>query len=356
MSSSSALFAADLFAGGGGLTVGLKDAEFQVVSAVEIDPHACATYTTNHPEVRAFCQDISTLKGRRIQECSPSGKIDLLAGCPPCQGFTSLTAKKKTEDPRNALIREMARLIKEVKPRAVMMENVPGLSSSSRGRSLFAEFLEQLDDLKYNVNYGVLQVADFGVPQRRRRFVLVAGRGFRIDLPKPTHSRKGEDELMKWVTVREALVDTLEPVSLSEAKQNGGPRAFDWHVIRELSALNRERLAHAKPGKMWTSIPERLRPKCHQGDYVGFTNVYGRMEWDEPSPTITGGCTTLSKGRFGHPESDRVISVREAALLQTFPEEYVFQTEYMDHVCNIIGNALPCKFASAVAGECRKYL
>lgn len=129
----------------------------------------------------------------------------------------------------------------------------------------------------------------------------------------------------------------------------------NWHVVT-LSIQNRLRLQHARPGGNWSDIPEALRPPCHQGKYRGFPNVYGRMAWDAPAPTITGGCTTLSKGRFGHPEEDRTISVREAALLQTFPLNYQFDTPFMDHACNIIGNALPCVFAEVVARQCHKYL
>lgn len=121
-----------------------------------------------------------------------------------------------------------------------------------------------------------------------------------------------------------------EPTTLAEAKARGPVERSDWHVVRELSRKNIERIKAAKAGETWTQIPEYLRPACHRDGYIGFTNVYGRMEWDRPSPTITGGCTTFSKGRFGHPEADRTISVREAALLQTFPLDYRLDTPYMD--------------------------
>lgn len=346
-------YAADLFAGGGGLTVGLKAQGFRVVSAVEIDPHACATYVANHPEVEMFHEDISTLRGRDIIKCSPSGKIDLLAGCPPCQGFTSLTYKSG-EDPRNKLILEMGRLVKEIKPQTVMMENVPGLAS--RGKRLLNKFLRLLDDLGYVTQSGVLQVADYGIPQQRRRFVLVAGRGFDVDLPEPTHSRTGKQGRLEWIGIKDVISNRDRPVTLANAKLRGGPEEFNWHVVRSISDKNRARLKHAVPGKVWTEIPESLRPKCHQGKYRGFTNVYGRMTWNEPSPTITGGCTTLSKGRFGHPSQSRTISVREAALLQTFPEDYIIKTPYMEQAANIVGNALPCDFASVVAEKCKKAL
>ena len=143
---------------------------------------------------------------------------------------------------------------------------------------------------------------------------------------------------------------------LSQAKTNGHVERSDWHVVRDLSSRNLERLRASSAGATWQKIPERLRPACHRDGYLGFTNVYGRMKWDRPAPTITAGCTTFSKGRFGHPDADRTISVREAALLQTFPLGYRLDTPYMDHVCNMIGNALPCDFAEAVSRQCAQQL
>lgn len=348
--SSTDLVAADVFAGGGGLTVGLKRAGFRVASAVEIEPHAYATYKANHPEVRAFKQDVRTLKGADLVAPSPTGAVDVLAGCPPCQGFTSLTSKYRREDARNDLIVEMARLVEEVRPRAVMMENVPGLTE--KGKALFREFVTRLVKAGYILRYDVLQVADFGVPQSRRRLVLLAGKGFAIRLPKPTHHRDGLNDLPRWRHVGDVIRGMPRPVLLDEAEERGGPATVNWHVTRRLSDENKKRIRAARVGQHWKKIPKRFRPTCHQEHDVGFQNVYGRMRWASVSPTITGGCTTFSKGRFGHPTQDRTISVREAALLQTFPADYVFDTPYMEYVCNIVGNALPCDFAEALARQC----
>lgn len=347
--------AIDLFAGGGGLTVGLKRAGFSVVAAVELEPHAYATYRANHPRVKAFQQDIRSISGKDILKAIGDGEIDLLAGCPPCQGFTSLTAKYKREDRRNNLVLEMSRLVREIRPRAIMMENVPGLAR--KGKELYTELKQELEGAGYIVADGILEVADFGVPQLRKRLVLVGGLGFEIDLPQTTHSRDGKDGLQKWRTVRQAISGKLgKAKTLDKAREEGPIEESDWHIVRSLSDKNIERLKAAKPGRSWSRIPEDLRPTCHQGGYNGFTNVYGRMSWGEPSPTITGGCTTLSKGRFGHPQAKRTISVREAALLQTFPIDYRFDTPYMEYVCNIIGNALPCDFATAVSKQCIREL
>ena len=340
------LTAVEIFSGGGGLAVGLHNAGFKTVAAVEIEPHAAATFKANHPAVQVFRQDVRTMIGGMILPLA-GGAVDVLAACPPCQGFSSLTSKWKKNDDRNALVAEVGRLANEIRPQAIMMENVPGLAQ--KGRPLFDALLERLASLGYETNWSILQIADFGVPQRRRRLVMLAGLGFSIPMPEPTHSRAGEDKLPKWRTVRDAIGKMDEPVTFSEAKERGGAQAFDWHVVRRLSPANVERLKHSKPGGNWGDIPEKLRAECHQGGYKGFRNVYGRMVWDEPSGTITAGCTTLSKGRFGHPEKNRTISLREAALLQTFPEEYRFETPHFERACEIVGNALPCVFAEAVA-------
>lgn len=349
------LTAIDAFAGAGGLTVGLKAAGFRVVAAVELEKHAFATYKANHPEVRCLKQDIATVSGSALLKHAGTDHIDLLAGCPPCQGFTSLTAKyKKKEDPRNQLVLEMARLTEETLPRAVMMENVPGLTR--KGDGLYQQLRDRLEALGYRLTDGVLQVADYGVPQLRRRLVMLGGLGFDIPLPNATHSRSPSAELVQWRTVRDAIEGMPIPLTMPEAKALGDIDRTDWHVVRQLSPRNLERIKAAIAGQTWTKTPEHLRPACHRDGYVGFTNVYGRMQWDHPAPTITGGCTTFSKGRFGHPEADRTISVREAARLQTFPDDYRLDTPYMDYVCNMIGNALPCDFAEAISRKCAERL
>lgn len=348
------LTAIDLFAGGGGLTVGLKKAGFRVVGAVEIEPHSVATYKANHPEVHVFKQDVRTIQGEDLCSLSPSGEIDLLAGCPPCQGFSSLTSKYKTNDPRNDLILEMVRLIREIRPRAVMFENVPGLAQ--KGKVLFEQLLKCLTDCDYRWDWQVLQAADYGVPQRRRRLVLVAGKEFTVELPKPTHARRGIHGLIPWRTVRTTIAAAEKPVVLRDAITAGGPIRQHWHVIRQVSPQNLARLKATKSGQSWRDISADLRPACHQDENTGFSNVYGRMTWDEPSPTITGGCTTLSKGRFGHPDQDRTISVHEAALLQTFPTNYLFDTPYIDRACDIIGNAMPCELSYVIADNCANAL
>lgn len=342
--------AVEIFSGGGGLAVGLREAGFNTVAAVEVEPHAAATFKANHPTVQVFRQDVRTVTGAMLAPLT-GGKVDVLAACPPCQGFSSLTSKWRKEDERNSLVSEVGRLADELRAGAIMMENVPGLAK--KGRPLFDGLLEHLETLGYETNWSILQVADYGVPQCRRRLVMLAGLGFSIPMPEATHSKTGDDGKPKWRTVRDAISGMDEPVTFPVAKERGGAQAFDWHVVRQLSPANVERLKLSRPGGNWEDFPEDLRVPCHRNGYKGFSNVYGRMVWDEPSGTVTAGCTTLSKGRFGHPERDRTISLREAALLQTFPPDYRFETPHFERACEIVGNALPCVFAEAIARQVR---
>ncbi|MBA4922714.1 DNA cytosine methyltransferase [Pseudomonas aeruginosa] len=343
------LVAIDLFAGGGGLSLGLKQAGFLVSAAVELDEVASATYQRNHPEAVLFSKDIKDVTGAELVSTSPTGRVDLVAACPPCQSFSSLTSKYKREDGRDKLINEFARIVAEILPRTIMMENVPGLAG--RGGHLFEPVIKKFKSLGYQVDYRLVEVADYGVPQCRKRLVVLGCLDSNISIPAPTHAENPENGKAPWVTVRDALKGLSKPLKLSNSKRKGGPRAVSWHVVRDISEINQMRLASLSEGGSRTEIPLHLRPACHKSD-IGFTNVYGRMAWDKPSPTITGGCTVPSKGRFGHPKECRTISVREAARLQTFPDSYVFETDHIDKVCLIIGNALPPKFASVMASVC----
>lgn len=343
--------AIDLFCGAGGLTVGLKRAGFKVVAAVEVDPEVARTYAKNHPEVKLLVKDIRDVTAKEILELTGLKKIDLIAGCPPCQGFSTLADKDHRNDDRNQLVREMHRLVRELKPTACMMENVPGLAD--RGMPLLGSFERELEDMGYKISRDVLQMADYGVPQSRHRLVLLAGKGFDIPLPNPTHAREPEGRQKPWVNLRQVLRDLSKPVTFLEAKKKGGARKFNWHVVRNVKPITIARLRALKSGQSRYSLPKRLRPASHKNS-TGFQNVYTRMRWNEIAPTMTSGCTTLSSGRFGHPQALRTISVREAALIQTFPRGYVLETENIETACGLVGNALPCKFAEAVSRQCHK--
>jgi DNA (cytosine-5)-methyltransferase 1 len=344
--------AIDLFCGAGGLTLGLKKAGFKVVAGVELNSEVTKTYKANHRKTKLLIKDVREVTGKELLNAAGVKRIDLIAGCPPCQGFSQLTEKYKREDPRNDLVLEMARIIEEIKPKMVMMENVPKIAT--KGKKMLDEFVSRLTKMGYCVNKGILQMADYGVPQSRRRFVLLAGKGFEIPLPNPTHYRKGDEakKLKPWITLSEVIKSTKKPVTLAVANEKGGPEKFNWHVVRDLQEISIERLRAIREGDNRLALPLHLRPKCHKTKKAGFRNVYGRLSWNNVSGTITSGCTTPCMGRFGHPTENRTISIREAALIQTFPMNYRLKTKFMDTACDLMGNALPPKFATIAAKTC----
>ena len=327
------LRAVDLFAGAGGLTVGLTQAGFQVVGAVESDGLACDTYADNHPQVRLWRQDVRQVDGEHMLRVLglERGQLDLLAGCPPCQGFSTirtLNGGRAVIEPRNDLVAEYARLVRQLLPRAVLMENVPGLAKDSR----MADLVETLEELGYPARGAarVLNAADFGVPQNRRRLVLVAARGQRIDPVAPSAKR---------MSVREAIGHLATPGETGDALHDLPERRSDRvaALIRRVPADGGGRL----------DLDEQLA--CHE-QFSGFKDVYGRMAWDRPAPTITGGCHNPSKGRFLHPEQHRAVTLREAALLQGFPPDYRFRLNRGKlAAATMIGNALPPAFVAAHA-------
>ncbi len=344
--------AVDVFAGCGGLSLGLRRAGFDIAAAVEIDQPSAKTYELGNPRTKVLIRDVREVSGMDIRDVLDGQQLALLAGCAPCQGFSSLTAKNKKEDPRNKLVLEMARLSEELKPDAVFMENVPGLAT--RGKALFEQFLRQLRSAGYYPVWRIVQMADYGVPQYRRRLVLLAGRGFAIPFPEPSHAKKPamNSGLRAWPTLQQAIGRRKQPLTLSQARTKDSPRKQGWHIVRDIKPVTVRRLQAATPGKTWLTVDEEVRPPCHRGDYRGFTNVYGRMSWEQTPVTITSGCTTPCKGRFGHPEADRTtISVREAATIQTFPEDYDFASDYIDRVCDMIGQAVPPRFAEVVGKQ-----
>jgi DNA (cytosine-5)-methyltransferase 1 len=351
--------AIDVFAGCGGLSLGLKRAGFDIRAAVEIDDIARDTYAANLPGVQLFNDALNVTADELMSACD-NKEIALLAGCAPCQGFCSLTAKNKTYgDPRNALVLRMAELVAELKPRAVMMENVPGIVT--RGAEIFERFICELEELGYPARraWRIVQMANYGIGQFRRRFVLLVGHGFEIPFPVATHAKqpKKGSHLKPWLTLKRTIGERPAPILFKNAQAAGGPRAHNWHVVSNLQPQVARRLAAAIPGKTWLSVDEKIRPKCHRGDYQGFTNVYGRMSWKQTSVTMTAGCTTPCKGRFGHPNKRRTtISVREAAVIQGFPENYDFVTDEMEAVCGLIGNAVPPPFAELAGASIRDTL
>ena len=332
--------AIDLFSGCGGMTTGLRKAGFQVLAGVEMETSACAVYQLNHPGTHLFSRDITSLSVATVKHKLgiQKGYLDLLAGCPPCQGFSTvrtLNGKLKITDDRNDLIFQFLRLVRGLEPKAVMLENVPGLAEDRRLKL----FVTNLESLGYYVQFQVLNVADYGVPQRRLRVVLLAGKAGLIPFA-PKAKRK--------VTVRDAIED-LPPAGRSGDAIHDLPENRTCRIMKLISSI-------PKNGGSRTDLPKNLQLACHKR-CDGFKDVYGRMAWDDVAPTLTTGCFNPSKGRFLHPEDDRTITIREAALLQTFPKRYQFPFELGKvALATQIGNALPPEFVRRQAIVVKTYL
>lgn len=336
--------AVDLFCGAGGLTKGLNDAGFKVLAGVEVHPIAAQTYRANHPKHVLFERDIRALSVKEVAHelnLTP-GELDLLAGCPPCQGFSTHRTRRKAsavEDDRNDLIFEFMRFVKELLPKVVMMENVPALATDSRAYKV----LNELKELGYLIDQKSLQVKDaayYGVPQRRKRMILLASRLGFVNEPKPVDSPQ---------TVRDYLATLPEPGTKNDV-------LHDYFPIRS-EKVNRIISLIPKDGGSRKQLPKEYWLPCHLKSNGGYLDVYGRMAWNKVAPTITGGCTNPSKGRFLHPEQNRAITLREAALLQTFPDDYKFSLAGgRDFAALMIGNALPPLFISAHAKKISEHL
>jgi len=336
-----AMTAIDLFSGCGGLTLGLKMAGFSVKAAIEIDKLAVETYRANHPEVVVLNSDIRTVDANdfmlRLQIVP--GAIDLVAGCPPCQGFSSirtLNGNRRVDDQRNNLLFDYLRFVRELKPKSIMFENVPGLINEP----IFSLFMKELRTMGFFCTEAkILDAKDYGVPQRRKRLIVIAARNCKIHFSQKLNSTK---------TVRDAIGNLPPPGSsgdsLHDMPENRSER------IKELIATI------PKDGGSRKDLEEQKQLACHT-KCNGFKDVYGRMAWDNVSPTITGGCVNPSKGRFLHPDQDRAISLREAALLQSFPPNYTFIPSHgKGRIAQMIGNALPPILICSQALEIRQSL
>lgn len=329
----------DLFAGCGGLSQGMVEAGFIVRAAVEIDSFASSAFRLNHPQTEVFEDDIRNIESKNIKKIIGKNPIHLLAGCPPCQGFSSLrrlNRKRSVNDSRNSLVLEFLRMVKELQPQTIMMENVPGLENYYQ----FIKVFKELKNLGYNPKKEVVDVKDYGVPQSRKRLVVIGSRIGNIDIVVPSGLR---------TTVRDAI-GNIEAV---ETTQDPVHKIYPSHTpkIQELIKLV------PKNGGGRKDLPEEYILECHKKEGVGFNDVYGRLRWDDFSTTITGGCLNPSKGRFLHPEHNRCISAREAALLQSFPKDYKFPTNIpKQSLALLIGNALPPKFSYIQSNNIKEHL
>ena len=343
----------DSFCGAGGLGLGLKRAGFEILLSFDIDEKCVETIKKNtayfeHPVMQADVADM--LGGKLLTLCGlQSGELFLLAGGPPCQGF-SVQRRGNDTDARNTLVLKYGQLVKELYPYYFMMENVTGLAGK-RGKTILQQLMEELEEIGYEVHIRLLDAQEYGVPQRRKRYILIGERkdiGTSYVYPEPNGVRR---------TVRDAIG------SLPAPPEDGSDAAgVSLHRRDKLSALNIKRIQALREGQGRDDLPKELRANCHKIDsaIIGHRNVYGRMAWDEVAPTITARFDSFTRGKFGHPNQDRSISLREGALLQTFPLDFAFTGNKVD-MARQIGNAVPpvlaeCIGKSIVACYEKKYL
>lgn len=339
----------DSFCGAGGLGLGLSRAGFDILLSFDIDQKCIDTLNANtkyvdHPAIAADINDM--LGGTLLDKCSLSrGELFLLAGGPPCQGF-SIQRHGESTDPRNELVLKYGQLINELYPCYFVMENVTGLAGK-RGKNILDELINTVEELGYTVHIQLLDAQEYGVPQRRKRYIII---GERNDLG--VHYEYPSD-----IGVRKTVRDTIGNLPTPPIDGSDHPD-IPLHRRDKLSPINLKRIQAVKPGEGRDSLPMDLRAECHKKDssIIGYPNVYGRMEWDDVSPTITARFDSFTRGKFGHPEDDRTISLREGALLQTFPMDYVFTGNKVD-VARQVGNAVPPVMAEAIGKsiiECYK--
>jgi DNA (cytosine-5)-methyltransferase 1 len=338
-----AIRAVDAFCGAGGLSIGLSQVGFEILLGFDHDEKCVKTLQTNqklirHPVLKSDIRDM--LNGALLKMVDLNkGDLELLAGGPPCQGFSVQRTVGGDQDERNLLVDDYGDLIAEVFPHFFLMENVPGIGGK-RGRAIVDRFLQRMSSIGYFCHEKILDAQDYGVPQRRRRFLIV---GERV-------ARQGP--FFEWpvsqpdaaTTVR-SVIGHLPPPPLDGADHP----SFFGHRADRLSELNKMRLSSLQEGQARDALPQKLLANCHKlsSDQIGHRNVYGRMSWDDVAPTITARFDSFTRGKFGHPEQLRSISLLEGALLQTFPKNFRFSGNKVD-IARQIGNAVPPKFAAAI--------
>lgn len=341
--------AVDLFCGIGGLSYGLKQAGINIKAGFDFDDKCKYAYETNC-ESEFIHANITDIKKSDITKHYEKDDIKILLGCAPCQPFSMYTLKDdKQKDTRWQLLYEFARLIKETKPDIVSMENVPNLLKFKK-EPVFDNFVKELESEGFYVWSGIVYSPDYGIPQKRKRLVLLGSKKGKIELIKPTHTPQ------EYVSVKDAI-GHLERISSGETSKK------DFiHKASKISDKNLERVRQSIPGGSWKrDWHEDLQLDCHKAEKgKNYVSVYGRMEWNQPSPTMTTFCTGIGNGRFGHPEQDRAISLREAAILQSFPDDYKFTDKKENlkfgQVSKQIGNAVPPRLGEIIGLSIIKHL
>lgn len=337
----------DVFCGIGGLSHGFRRAGFNVVAGIDADGTCRYAFEANN-DAEFIERSLEDFTSEELGNLYPEGTNRILVGCAPCAPFSAYTPEaKKRLTGKWTLLNLFADRIMDVEPDIVSMENVPRLASFESGRIL-DEFVGRLEEV-YEVTVETVSCVRYGVPQHRRRLVLLASKLGRLRLDASVNC------VDRPATVREAI-GNLPPISHGETHESDR-----IHVAPMLSDLNMKRIRASAPGGTWEDWPEELLAECHRKESGRwYRNVYGRMSWDEPSPTITTGCYGYGRGRFGHPAQDRAISLREAALIQTFPPDYAFAPEdesvYFAQLGRHIGNAVPVALSEAIATSIAKHI
>lgn len=334
----------DLFCGAGGLTHGFVLEGLPVVAGIDLDPACRFAYETNN-QARFIERDINKVTTDELKAMFGDANITILAGCAPCQPFSTYAQRYELDgnDGKWGLLYEFARLAKGARPDVITMENVPTVVK----HKVFHHFVDTLKGLGYNVWFDIVDSSLYGVPQTRRRMVLLASRHGEIKMVEPT--------LKKPKTVKQAI-------GRQRALSAGVTAPRDkLHVSAKLSEKNLQRIKVSKPGGTWRDWPEHLVANCHRAESgKTYAGVYGRMEWDKPAPTMTTQCYGFGNGRFGHPEQDRAITLREAAIIQSFPRNYEFipkDGEVRFKVLGrLIGNAVPVNLGRAIARSINSHL
>jgi DNA (cytosine-5)-methyltransferase 1 len=333
---SKAIAAVDLFCGVGGLTHGLIEAGIPVIAGVDIDEACRYPYEANHENTAFHHRDVAELEAPEVTEWFGDASIRVLAGCAPCQPFSNYSQRYDTVgSDRWHLLRQFGRLVRQLRPDIVTMENVPTITR----HTIFDDFVATLESERYDVWYDVVDCVEYGLPQRRRRTVLLASLHGKIELraPDTADHRTVEDVLKSLPVLHHGGKDEDDPL----------------HTASRLSELNLKRITASTPGGSWRDWPEHLVADCHRRDTgKKYPSVYGRMRWDEPAPTLTTQFYGFGSGRFGHPDQARGLSLREGAILQGFPHDYSFvppgaQVQFKV-LGRLIGNAVPVQLGRAI--------
>ena len=340
----------DLFCGIGGLTCGLNKAGLNVVAGIDNDPSCRFAYETNNNS-KFINEDVSKYSAEKIKDLYGDADVKILVGCAPCQTFSKHSNKYRkvkdlTTDSRWNLLKSFANYIKKIQPEIVSMENVPDLTKYD----VFNEFKAGLEKMSYNVNHQVVDCSQYGLPQKRRRLVLLASKLGEIKLISPY-----SEQVSKKCTVKDTIGD------LSPVRHGQRDKEDPLHRCAGLAPINLKRIRQSKPGGTWRDWDEELLPNCYKKQSgKTFSGVYGRMRWDEPSPTITTQFYSIGTGRYGHPKQNRALSLREGALLQTFPRDYKFfedeEALSLKTIGRHIGNAVPVDLGRIIGISINEHL